>query len=123
MRPLEPIRVSLSVGTEWCGCCTTNKVTIFRGNKKITFDVCSDFADWFQQKYTRRPRLARVWHDLESVSWMDYAMFNIGGEVRAIFEVLIAAERRKRPLAAEHVHRCLPPDLVEALVAETLDAM
>lgn len=123
MRPLEPIRVSLSTGTAFCGCCDCHKVTIFRGDKKITFNVCADFAAWFRQKYTRRPRLARVWRDLASFSWMDYATFNVGGEVRAIFEVLIATERRKLPLAAEQVRRCLPPDLVEALVAEKLDTM
>ena len=119
MRPLEPIRVSLSTGTAFCGCCVTDKVTIFRGDRKITFDVCADFADWFRQKYTRRPRLAQVWRDLDSFSWMDYATFNIGGEVRAIFEVLIATGL----LAAEHARRCLSPDLIEALVAEKLDTM
>jgi hypothetical protein len=50
---------------------------------------------------------------------MDYASSDIGDEVHAIFEVLIATGL----LAAEHARRCLPPDLIEALVAEKLDTM
>ena len=122
MRPLEPIRVKLEVGTASCGCCITDKVTISRVNKKITFDVCSDFAAWFRRKYTRRPRLARVWGDLASLSWMDWATFQIGGDVRAVLDALVTADTTRR-LRAKHVHRCLPPDLVEALVAEKLDTM
>lgn len=122
MRPLEPIRVKLEAGTASCGCCITDKVAIFRGDKKITFNVCADFAAWFRQKYTRRPRLVRVWVDLRRVSWMDWAMFNVGGEVRAIFEVLVTTDTA-RQLTTGNIRRCLPPDLTEALVAEKLDTM
>ena len=122
MRPLEPIRVSLSKTRSYCECCYDHKVTIFRGDRKITFDVCSDFAVWFRRKYVRRPRLARVWHDLKSVSWMDWATFKIGGEIRAILGVLITTNTA-RQLTVENVRRCLPPDLIEALVAEKLDTM
>lgn len=124
MRSLEPIRVSLSTGSAWCGCCITDKVTIFRRKKRISFDVCSSFAAWFRQKYAGlQPRLTRIWRDLESFSWMHYAAYDIGGETHALLVKLIVAADASTPLTAEHARRCLPPDLIEALVAEKLDTM
>lgn len=113
------IKVQLRRKPALCSCCQLNEISLYRGERRISFFVCSAFAKWFRGRYgQKRPTVTEVWRALSKSDWILYALSNVEATLWLAFRRSEAFEASPADL-----RRCVSPDLIEALVAEKLDAM